>query len=320
MDVDAAVMDDPLRAICSDLGFFTRAHAREAGYDDRAVTRTYRSGRWRRMRRGYYTFPDIWEPATVEERHLMMCRAVLDSLGDAVALSHASGCVAHRVELWGMSLDRVHVTRLDGGAGRVEGDVVHHEGFVGDEEVGEVDGLRVLAPARCVLEAASTASSEAALVALNSSLHRGVTTIEAIGTQFDLMAHWPRMRHLHVPVRMATERAESVGESRGLWLFWTEHLPAPVVQLEVHDGDRFVGRTDWGWPRLRGLGEFDGKVKYGRLLKDGQDPGDVVFEEKKREDDLREVTGCWMIRLVWSDLETRARTAARLRRLMAAAS
>lgn len=313
-------MDDPLRAICSELGFFTRAHAREAGYDDRDVTRAHRAGLWRRMRRGYYTFPDVWDAATAEERHLMRCRAVLHSLGDAVALSHASGCLAWAVDLWGMSLDRVHVTRLDGGAGRVEGDVVHHEGFVGVGEVGEVDDMRVLAPARCVLEAASTASSEAGLVALNSSLHRGTTTIADIGTQFDLMAHWPRMRHLHVPVRMATERAESVGESRGLWLFWTQHLPAPVVQFDVRAGGRLVGRTDWAWPRLRGLGEFDGRVKYGRLLEPGQEPGDAVFEEKRREDSLRETSGWWMVRLVWSDLDAPARTAARIRRLMAAAS
>ena len=233
----------------------------------------------------------------------MRCRAVLDSMGDSVVLSHVSGCVAQQIDLWGVSLDRVHVTRLDGGAGRIEADVVHHEGFVSDDEVGEVDGMRVLAPQRCVLEAGSLTTPESALVALNSALHRGRCTIDDIGIQFDLMSHWPRVRHLHVPVRMCTDRAESVGESRGLWLFWVERIPAPVLQFEVHDGLRLVGRTDWAWPKARGLGEFDGRVKYGRLLKPGQDPGDVVFEEKKREDDLREVTGAWMIRLVWSDLD-----------------
>ena len=55
--------------------------------------------------------------------------------------------------MWGVRLDRVHVTRLDGGAGRIEADVVHHEGFVADEEVGEVGGMRVLTPQRCALSA-----------------------------------------------------------------------------------------------------------------------------------------------------------------------
>lgn len=313
-------MDDPLRAISSELGFFTRAHARGAGYDDRAIAREHRSGRWTRIRRGYYVFTDVWRPATPECRHLLRCRAVLDSMGDAVALSHQSACLTLGLDLWGLPLDRVHVTRLDGGAGRIEPDVVHHEGRVLGHEVGEVDGLRVLAPTRCVLEAGSVASPESALVVLNSALHRGVTTTGEIGDQFDRMAHWPRTRHLHVPVRMSTGKSESVGETRGLWLFWVEHLPAPQLQVEIWDGARLVGRTDWAWPRLRGLGEFDGKVKYGRLLRAGQTPGDAVFEEKRREDDLREASGCWMIRLVWDDLDDGPRTARRLRRLMAAAS
>lgn len=320
VDVDPEVMDDPLRAICLDLGFFTRAHARAAGFDDRAVTKEARAGRWFRIRRGYYTFPDIWSSSTEEQRHLMRCRAVLDSLGDDVALSHTSACVAQQIDVWGLPLDRVHVTRLDGGAGRIEGDVVHHEGFVADHEVGMVDGMRVLAPARCVLEAGTLGTPESALVCLNSALHRRRCGLQDIGAQFDLMAHWPRVRHLHVPVRMCTDKAESVGESRGLWLFWTQNLPAPTLQFEVHDRGELVGRTDWGWPRLRGLGEFDGKVKYGRLLKPDQDPGEVVFKEKQREDRLREVTGAWMVRLVWSDLSEPARTAQRLRRLMSAAS
>ena len=74
-----------------------------------------------------------------------------------------------------------------------------------------------------------------------------------------------------------------------------------------------MGRTDWAWLKQRGLGEFDGKVKYGRLLRPDQDPGEVVFEEKRREDLLREVADAWMIRLVWSDLDDPGQAAARLR-------
>lgn len=314
------VMDDPLRAICTELGFFTRPHARAAGYDDRAVAREARAGRWLRIRRGYYTFPDIWAVSTTEERHLIMCRAVLDSLGDCVALSHVSGCLAQGIDVWGVELGHVHVTRLDGGAGRTEAGVVHHEGLVLDHEVSVVDGMRVLTPQRCALEAGSLSRPESALVLLNSALHRGLCSIDDIGDQFDVMAHWPRVRHLHVPVHMATDKAESVGESRGLWLFFVEHLPAPTLQHEVIVDGRLIGRTDWAWLTRRGLGEFDGKIKYGRLLKPGQDPGDAVFMEKRREDALREATDSWMIRLVWDDLDKPSQTAARLRTKLAKAS
>jgi len=311
---------DPLRAICLELGFFTREHAREAGYDDRAITREARANRWLRIRRGYYTFPDIWQASTDEKRHLLRCRAVLDSLGENVALSHTSGCLALDIDVWGLQLDRVHVTRLDGGAGRIEGDVVHHEGFVADHEVMTTKGMRVLSPARCALEAGSIGTPECALVLLNSALHKVLCNLEEITNQFDLMAHWPRVRHLHIPVRMCTPKAESVGESRCLWLFWVEHLPAPELQYEVYAGGRLIGRTDWAWPKYRGLGEFDGKVKYNCLLKPGQTPGDAVFEEKRREDLLREATQSWMIRLIWADLDRPSQTAQRFRQKFAAAS
>ena len=49
------------------------------------------------------------------------------------------------------------------------------------------------------------------------------------------------------------------------------------------------------------IGEFDGKVKYGRLLRPGQDPGDAVFDEKRREDAIRDED--WGVtRWTWSEL------------------
>jgi hypothetical protein len=116
---------------------------------------------------------------------------------------------------------------------------------------------------------------------------------------------------------MADGRAESPGESRSRYLCWSQGLPAPELQFPVRDEHgELVGVTDFAWPDHGVLGEFDGRVKYGRLLKPGQEPGDVVFEEKVREDRLREVTGFTMGRLVWADLGRPVTTAARLAGLL----
>jgi len=116
---------------------------------------------------------------------------------------------------------------------------------------------------------------------------------------------------------MATAKSQSIGETRGRWMFRWHHLPAPTLQLEVHDdAGRLLGICDWGWPELGLLGEFDGRIKYGRLLKPGQEPGDVVFAEKVREDDLRAATGYSMFRLTWADLDQPHRTIARIERQM----
>lgn len=312
---------DPLRLITAAAGFFTRTEAKDAGYGDRDVTRMVRRRIWTRIRRGAYVFTDEWQQLDAVGRHRVRCSAVLRSLGDDVALSHISAVVAQGIDVWRHDLTRVHVTRLDGGAGRLEGDVVHHEGFCLDEDVIEVAGQRVLRPQRCVLEAASRGSDEAALCLLDSGLRAGGFDKDALEATYDLLQHWPFMRHLGPLVPLADGRSGSVGESRGRWLFRIGRLPTPDLQVTVTRPDGTVaGICDWGWPGRRMLGEFDGRIKYGRLLKPGQTAGDVVFAEKRREDELRELTGCQMVRLAWDDYADPGATLGRLRHALRLAS
>lgn len=308
---------DPLRIVEDLDGFFTTAQAREVGYDHKAIARQVRHGVWHRVRRGYYVFAETWTALEGAERHRVRAHMVLHSLGPVVALSHVSGVIEHGIAVWGMDLSRVHVTRLDGGAGRIEGDVVHHEGLCLDGDVRDHEGQRVLAPERCVLEAGSRAEGAARLVPLDSLLHLGLGTPESLAAQFARMERWPFVRSMHVPGRMADGGAQSAGETRGRQLFWEARIPCPQTQYDVWDADgRLVGTCDWGWPEHGLLGEFDGRVKYGRLLRRGQDAGDVVFAEKQREDRLRELTGFAMVRVIWSDLDRPRLTARRVERLL----
>lgn len=308
---------DPLLVLAETRGFFTRSEALEAGVSSRVFQSLLRDMIWVRFRRGYYTFRHLWDVLDEEGRHRVRARAVLHSLGDDVCLSHVSALVEWRVTTWGMSLEKVHVTRLDGRSGRVEGDVVHHVGVVGPDDVTEVNGIKVMVAERAVIEAASRARSESALVAFDSTLNLRLTTHDDLIRRFDAMTDWPHTQHLHVPLAFADAGAESPGESRGRWLCWAFHLPRPETQYEVRDEHgNLVATCDWGWPEHEALGEFDGRVKYGRLLKPGQEPGDVVFSEKQREDLVREVTGFGMVRLTWTDYERPRTTAARIERVL----
>ena len=309
---------DPLREIAAADGFFTRQHAREMGYADRDVTRMVRARAWTRLRRGVYVFTDVWATLDGVARHRVRSNAVLHSLGDAVALSHVSGVIRHGIDVWGLDLRRVHVTRLDGGAGRIEaGDVVHHEGFWLDTDVIEVDGQRVLRPERCVLEAGSRTSNEKALCLIESGFRARLYDVAQLQAAYDLMRHWPFARHLALPLAIASPLAGSVGESRGNWLFHRVGIPRPQAQVEVRRPDgSLVGITDWHWPERKRYGEFDGELKYGRLLKPSEEPGDAIFREKQREDEIRELTGQSMIRLVWSDFDAPDATRARLQRAL----
>jgi hypothetical protein len=312
---------DPLRVLTSDCGFFTRQEAKSAGYADRQITQLVRSRTWLRIRRGAYVFADEWALLDEVGRHRVRSSAVLRALGSAVALSHVSGVVRHGIDVWGLPLNRVHVTRLDGGPGRIEGDVVHHEGLAFEEDVVKVAGELVLRPERCVLEAGSRASNEVSLCIIEAGLRAKAFDLDALHTCHEALQFWPFMRHQQVPVRMADPRSGSIGESRGNWLFRTLGIPRPISQFEIRDANgKLLGITDWAWPKYRTFGEFDGKIKYGRLLKPGQEPGAVVFEEKRREDELREASGFMAIRFIWTDYERPMTMRSRLERILYRAS
>lgn len=306
---------DPLRLLTQTDGYFTRGEADEAGYDDRAVAAMVRSRVWTRFRRGYYAFTDEWTALDDVGKHRVRSRAVLRSLGPSVVLSHVSAVIAHGIDVWGVPLDRVHVTRLDGGAGRDEAGVVHHVGVCLDGDVTVADGLHATTAVRSVMETGTGCTTEAALCLFDSGLFKKRFDLDELHRIHQRLGDWPGMQHLHIPVRMATPKSQSIGETRGRWFFRCHHLPAPTLQLEVHDahGD-LLGICDWGWPEHGVLGEFDGRIKYGRLLKPGQNPGDVVFAEKVREDRIREATDFAMVRLIWADYDRPQQTSARIQR------
>lgn len=305
-------MDD-VNSLSENPGFFTRAQAHDLRYGDKEIASAVRSGEWVRFRRGSYCLGSKWRALDDVGRHIVRCRAVVRVLGPAVALSHVSSGVMQGQDVWRQPLERVHVTRLDTGSGRVEGDVVHHVGRALRDQVIEVDGIRMIRPVRAALEAASRVDKEAALSHLESMLRAGHGTTQDLCEQFKAMEHWPFFRRLRFLVPLCDERSGSVGESRGNWLFMTNDIPRPVSQFEVRDASgAVVAICDWAWPELGVVGEFDGRIKYGRLLRPNQTPGDAVFAEKRREDLVRELTDMRMIRLVWDDYEHRSATVRRL--------
>jgi len=299
---------DRLRVLAEGRGFFTRQDALEIGHDDKTIRRSLKVGAWVRIRNGSYTFPDLWAAHDDLSKHLVTGQAVANKMRPHVALSHTTAAAAHGFAMWRPTLTPIHVTRLDGGAGRTEAGVQHHEGFCIDDDVMELAGYTVVRPARAALEAASLTDPEGGLIILDSALHAGVLEAE-LADAFSLLTSWPHSRGLQVTLRMASGKAESPGESRSRYFFYMHGLPAPELQWHVYDETGLLrGVTDFAWPEHRLLGEFDGRVKYGRLLRPGEQPGDAVFREKVREDLLRRLTGWRMVRLVWSDLSRPAAT------------
>ncbi|MBC8090535.1 MAG: hypothetical protein H7Y15_01015, partial [Pseudonocardia sp.] len=112
----------------------------------------------------------------------------------------------------------------------------------------------------------------------------------------------------------ADPRPQSPGESRSRVAMARLGVATPVLQWEVcSPGGAVLGTADFGWPEHGWAGEFDGLVKYGRLLRPGQVAADVVVAEKRREDAMRaELRG--FTRWTWSEIDTFAEVASRLPR------
>lgn len=299
-------------------GVFLRREAIDFGYDDRALAAAVRAGVLAKPRRGAYADAKKWAAASPEEKHALRASAVLLTHGHNVALSHTSGAVLHELRLWRPDLTKVHVTRLDGGPGLTTHDVVYHEGSWTPDDVFLIGEDLVLSPVRCGFESASLQGVEGGLVTLDSLLDLDLATPDELEATFRLMTHWPRTQHVRIAFKLAQPGAQSVGESRGRFLCWQQHLPKPELQYPVYDSQgTLIGITDYAWPDRRCYGEFDGKIKYGRLLKPNQEPGDAVFLEKQREDLIRDATGGFMVRLIWSDLDKPVTTGARIRAQLA---
>ena len=304
-------------AYLHDDGVFLRREALALGYRDRDLSAGLRAKVISRVRHGAYVPTPIWTAADAEERHRLRSSAVLLTHGRQVALSHSSAAAHHGLRLWNVDLDRVHVLRLDGGPGRVCGDVVYHAGAWSPDDVWQLGDRLLTSPARAAVETASIASTEAGLVVLDSVLDLDLAGVADLAAAYTSMGGWPFTQHLQVAMRLVRRGAQSVGESRARFLCWHQGLPEPELQFEVRDADGvLLGTTDMAWPEHRLLGEFDGRVKYGRLLRPGESPGDAVFREKKREDRIREATGWLFVRLVWADLYQPRATADRIRALL----
>ena len=307
---------EALRQTCVDRGVFLRSEAIATGIDDGALRRAVRAGHLVRVRHGAYTFRDLWDTGDSTDRHLTLVRAVYRPSEERVAVSHHSAALLHGMEMWDVPLSRAHLTRLDGGAGRVIADAVHHEGTCMPEELVAAGNLSVVRPVRAALESALLLDVEHGLCVVDSGLRRELFTGADLQLQAERMSVWPGGQHLQLVTRLADGRSGSVGETRARHLMWAGGLPAPLLQYEIYDRSVLVGVTDFAWPELGLLGEFDGKVKYGKYLRPGEDPGDAVFREKKREDLLRRLTGWAMVRLTWSMLYERAETIRFLRSMM----
>lgn len=279
-----------------------RARALAHGLTDGDLRRMQARDGWTRLRRGHYLPPELEKRLTAYSRHRLLVESTVPRLAQDAVVSHQSAAVLHGVTLWHTPLNRVHVTRSEVSAGRRTNRTHLHVAPMAPGEIVRIRGVQVASLARAIADLTRTLPFEEAVVAGDHACHSlGLTPAEVANALVRLRGRRGASRGLSTTA-FFDGRSESPGESRSRVILSQLGLPTFDLQFEVRDHHgRFVGRADFALPEQRVLGEFDGKVKYGRYLRPDQDAGDAVFEEKLREDRLRDL-GWQIVRWTWAEL------------------
>lgn len=311
-------MDQHLSRLAAGQGnVVLRRQLLDAGYSDNELYRLRQRGELVLIRRGAYAETRVWDVLDDLERHKALVRAVVLQIQAPAVPSHVSAAVMSGLRLWEPDLSVVHVTRADLHSTRREAGVLHHAGALPDTDLTVVDdGVIVTAPHRTAVDVARTTGFEAAVVVADAALARVDDDGDRLLSTLDRMRDWPGARAAGRVVEFADGLAESVGESRARVQFERIGLPRPRLQVVIGaNGDR----VDFLFEDENTVVEFDGRLKYGRLLAPGVDASDAVWREKQREDRVRD-QGFGFARMVWTDLYRDEIVRKRLRRAFARAS
>jgi hypothetical protein len=271
---------------------------RQQGYNSDEVRRLAERGELLRLRRGAYARdPKL----SVEQRHRRLIQATVPLLQDGAVISHGSAAVLHGLPVWPSAVSQVNVTRDRLGGGKNRTQVRVHGARLAGNDVTSIDGFALTSLGRTVLDLCRTLPIEQAVAAGDRALGYGLV-VEVLEEALSQLGRSPGVRSARRAISLMDARSESAGESVSRVRIVFDGLPVPEPQADITGPDgRFVARVDFLWKEQRTVGEFDGKIKYGRLLKPGQRIEDVVFEEKKREDAIRDL-GWNVVRWLWEDL------------------
>jgi hypothetical protein len=150
---------------------------------------------------------------------------------------------------------------------RVPGVVVHN-GVFNEDDVAEIDGLRLLAPDMVLADLlcrgrrpTALACADQMLAGLPEAQRPGFreSVLRAISARADNRG----TRQARVLLDLATGLPESPFESHLLLMFYDRELPVPVPQYSITTIDgRELYRVDFAWPEFRIAVEYDGYAAH----------------------------------------------------------
>ena len=273
----------PTRAlISSQHGLITARQLAASGVTHLDVRRLLKAEVLVRVRHGVYADAEVWQG--LDPYHgqpvLRVRAAALTLKATPFVFSHDSAAI-----MLGMGAPRpeaslVHVTRPKVHGDAVRGGVKHHLAPYTEDDVVEIDGLRLLGPARTALDMAREHGRVAGLAACDAALREGASRSDLDEVRSHMRC-WPHSRTMRWCTEMADGGAETYLESQGRDLVLELGIGRPETQFGLTDGNRSV----YCDLRVgRHIFEVDGELKYDEDNPSGEAPKVVVLKEKQRQD------------------------------------
>lgn len=268
---------------------------RDAG--ERSSTQRERaSGVLVTLHRGIHLPRSVWSTLSRDDQHRVRCVAAAPLLAPGEVMTHQSAALLNGLPVVGRLPERVTTTvAASSGLTSTRSLQRHRLTHVPVAEI--LLGLPVASETRVVIDVASASPFARAVATADAALWRahrleGLPSVERLrdewALQLDHRGAGPGSARARRVVEFADYRADRPGESLSRAAMAILGAPPPELQFEIVgvSGRRWV--TDFGWPELGIVGEFDGRMKYTdpRYLK-GRTAEQAVHDEKLREDDIR---------------------------------
>lgn len=268
------------------LGIFTAADARQAGYQHPEIRALLSSGAWRRLRHGIYVTAQDYAAITASGRlHRVECLAVLVGLGrSTAAISSVSAA-----RLWGLPVRRglPRTVRLtDPTLWRRGRGFEVTEAPLPPGDVVTVGPVRLTSIPRTLIDCAREWPLDDAVIAIDAALLAEKVTPAQLVAAAAAAGRRRGAARARRAVDLSDGRAESPLESRGRLRLVGAGLHPSALQVEITAGGRLIGVVDAWFDEAAVAVEFDGQVKYTDPWR-GRTPERVLWHEKRREDELR---------------------------------
>jgi hypothetical protein len=259
---------------------------------------------WKRVRRSVCATAESRTAPSPVARHRLLAAAALPAMAGDAVLSHQSAAVVYGAPVWGVSLDRLHVTRNRRHGGRIKPHVTVHCAPL--ESAAEVDGMLLTTPARTIVDLGLTLPFGTAVVAGDRLVREfGITTAD-LAAELEFARHRRGIQSARRVVDFLNPHSRSTGESLSRIMLRGLDLPMPALDGDVFTRTgRFLGRVAFYFGDSGVVGEFE--VGATAETPAGAGPVDAVLSQRIRWNRLRD-NGFRVV--TWTSSELAANTVA----------